>query len=69
MPDNVIIPTAHARGSRVDHLSAEPLVMVPRPTVDPYIPYSDLVVADKRRGLGYGMEPESVRRVHTSTLV
>ena len=60
MPDNVIIPAAHTRGSRVDHHSAEPLIMVPRLTVHSY---SDPVVADKRRVLEYKIEPEGFPRV------
>ena len=63
MSNNVIISTAHAKSSRVDHLMANPLIMVPRPTVDPYIDNSDPIVANKRRGLGYGMEPEFYLRV------
>ncbi len=63
MSTNVIISIARAEGSRVDHLPAEPVVMVPRPTVDPYIDYTDDIFMDKRRGLGYGMEPEVFPRV------
>ena len=37
--------------------------MVLRPTVDPYPDTSDPVVADKRRVLGYGMEPASCPHV------
>ncbi len=63
MANNVIISTARAEGSRVDHLPTEPLIMVPRPIVDPYIDYTDPIVMDKRRGLGYGIEPEECPRV------
>ncbi len=63
MSNYVIISTAYARGSSAEHLSAEPLIMVPRPTVDPYVDTTDPIVADKRRGLGYGMEPESCPHV------
>ncbi len=63
MPNNVIIPTAYARGSRVDYLSVEPLIMVPRPTVEPYVDHTAPIIADKRRGLGFGMEPEGCPRV------
>ncbi len=63
MSKNVIISTAHARYSRVDYLLAEPLIMVSRPTVDPYVGATDPTVADKRRRLGYGTEPEGCPRV------
>ncbi len=58
MSNNVIIASAHAKGSRIEHLTAEPLIMDSRPTLDPYIDTSDPIVADKRRGLVYGMETE-----------
>ncbi len=61
--NNVIISTAHARGSLVDRFLAEPLIMVPRPTVDPYVDTTDPIVTDKRRGMRYGMEPEGLPRV------
>ena len=63
MPNNVINHSAHAEGSRVDHLPVEPLIMVPRLTVNPYIDYTDPVVAEKRNGLGYSMEFEGCIRV------
>ena len=63
VPNNVIIPTSHARGSRVDHRSAEPLIMVPRPTVEPYVDHIDLIISDKHRRLGFGMEPEGCPHV------
>ncbi len=43
--NNAIIPTAHARGSRVDYLSVKPLIMVARPTVDSNVDTSDRIVA------------------------
>ena len=57
MPNYLIISAKHAKGFSLDHLSAEALIMVPRPTVDPNIDYSDPIVAHKRKSLEYDMEP------------
>ncbi len=63
MSTNVFISTARANGSCVDHLQAEPLIMVPNPIVDSYIDYTDAFSMYKRKGLGYGIEPEGCPRV------
>ena len=63
MANDFIVHTAHPRGSRLDHLSVEPLIMVPSFTVQPYINHTDPIIADKRRGIGYGMELERFPRV------
>ncbi len=52
MSINVIISTSRSRGSRVDHLSAERLIMVLRSKVDPYVDTTYPIVANKRRELG-----------------
>ena len=63
MRNNVIISTARAEGSRVDCLPVEPLIMLPRPIVVPYINYTDPLVMDKCKGMGSVMEPEGCPRV------
>ncbi len=63
MSTDVINATARAKGSRIDHLPAEPFIMAPRLTVDIYIDYTDATVIDKGRGQGFGMEPEDFPRV------
>ena len=63
MSNNAIIETAHTRGSRVNYLSAKPLIMVPSSTVDPYIDMNTPTVAVKRKGSGCGVELEGYSRI------
>ena len=63
MSNNVIIPIVYAKLTHFNNFMAERLIVVPRPTVDRCIEYSDPIVADKRRRLGYGMEPEDCLHV------
>ena len=63
MSTNIYSSTARPEFSRLYYLQGEPLNMVPRPIFDPFIDYTDAVVMDKRKGLGYEMEPEDNPRV------
>ena len=44
MSTNFIIATPSAEGSRVDHLSVEPIIIVPRLTLGPLIDYTTLLL-------------------------
>ncbi len=51
MPNNLINHSTHSEGFRIDQLPAEPLIMVPRLIVNPYIDYTDPIVAENTMSL------------------